>query len=208
MVITFTTILLGLAAFIYPLRRNKFYLLNSAAIIGIAFYLESYHFRTSVFSFKTILLFVVFQLISINITTFFAYWFDKRAAQKGAWRVPERDLHILEFLGGWIGAWIAVRDVYLVTARVAPTYLARSGMRLVVPAYDIALTVYDVSGVSYAGSGRVSRVYEDERVASFCRVARLLYECGVVFCRGCVEIVAPLCICGDIRVFGQNDKVK
>ncbi|MBE6458402.1 MAG: DUF1294 domain-containing protein [Alphaproteobacteria bacterium] len=109
MVITFTTILLGLAAFIYPLRRNKFYLLNSAAIIGIAFYLESYHFRTSVFSFKTILLFVVFQLISINITTFFAYWFDKRAAQKGAWRVPERDLHILEFLGGWIGAWIAQR---------------------------------------------------------------------------------------------------
>lgn len=107
MVITFTTILLGLAALIYPLRRNKFYLLNSAAIIGVAFYLESYHFRTSIFSFKTVLLFVVFQIVSINITAFLAYWLDKRAAQRGAWRVPERDLHLLEFLGGWIGAWVA-----------------------------------------------------------------------------------------------------
>lgn len=106
MVITFTTILLGLAALIYPLRRNRFFLMNSAVIIGIAYFLESYYFRTSVFSYKTMLLFVVFQIISINITTFLAYGFDKRAAQRRAWRVPERDLHLLEFLGGWVGAYL------------------------------------------------------------------------------------------------------
>ncbi|MBQ8661416.1 MAG: DUF1294 domain-containing protein [Alphaproteobacteria bacterium] len=43
----------------------------------------------------------------MNVTTFIAYGLDKRAARRGAWRVPERDLHLLEFLGGWIGAWAA-----------------------------------------------------------------------------------------------------
>lgn len=107
MVITFTTILLGLAALIYPLRRNAFFLLNSAAVIGAAWFIETHWFRTSVFSSKTALLFVVFQIVSMNVTTFIAYGLDKRAARRGAWRVPERDLHLLEFLGGWIGAWVA-----------------------------------------------------------------------------------------------------
>lgn len=122
MVITFTTILLGLAALIYPLRRNRFFLLNSTLIIGAAYFLESCCFRTSVFSYKTMLLFVVFQVVSINITTFFAYGFDKRAAQKRAWRVPERDLHLLEFLGGWIGAYFGQKFFNHKTAK--KSYLA------------------------------------------------------------------------------------
>lgn len=104
MVITFTAILLGLAAFIYPLRRNVFYILSSAIVIGSAYYIETHYFRTSVFSCKTMLLFLVFHIVCINISTFIAYWFDKRAAQKHQWRVRENDLHMLEFLGGWIGA--------------------------------------------------------------------------------------------------------
>lgn len=109
MVITFTAILFGLAALIYPLRRNRFFLLSSAMIIGSAYFIETHYFRTSIFSPKTIMLFVVFQLIFINISTFIAYFVDKRAAVRGAWRVPERDLHTLEFLGGWIGAFFAQR---------------------------------------------------------------------------------------------------
>ena len=109
MVITFTAILFGLAALIYPLRRNRFFLLSSAMIIGSAYFVETHYFRTSIFSPKTIMLFVVFQLIFINISTFIAYFVDKRAAVRGAWRVPERDLHTLEFLGGWIGAFFAQR---------------------------------------------------------------------------------------------------
>lgn len=107
MVITFTTILLGLAALIYPLRRNRFFLLNSSLVIGAAYFLETHYFTAPVFHYKTVLLFAVFQIISMNITTFVAYGLDKRAARRGDWRVPERDLHLLEFLGGWIGAWIA-----------------------------------------------------------------------------------------------------
>ena len=52
------------------------------------------------------LLFVVFQVVFANITTFIAYGIDKRAAIRGDWRVKENDLHLMEFLGGWIGAWL------------------------------------------------------------------------------------------------------
>ncbi|MBP5215346.1 MAG: DUF1294 domain-containing protein [Alphaproteobacteria bacterium] len=51
--------------------------------------------------------FVVCHLILINSVTFIAYGVDKRAAVNGQWRVPEANLHTLEFLGGWIGAFIA-----------------------------------------------------------------------------------------------------
>lgn len=109
MVITFTIILLGLAAIILPLRQNKFFLLSSAFVIGTAYFIEHNYFRTSIFSYKTILLFLVFHIIAINISTFIAYGVDKRAAQRGQWRVSERDLHMLEFLGGWIGAFAGQR---------------------------------------------------------------------------------------------------
>ena len=107
MTIVFTLLLLGLAALIYPLRRNRFYLLNAALVIGSAYYAENHLFRIeNIFSYKIILLFLVFHLVCINLTTFIAYGVDKRAAVKHAWRVPENDLHMLEFLGGWIGAWL------------------------------------------------------------------------------------------------------
>lgn len=109
MVITFSVILIGALAFFRPLQKNNFYLLHASMIILAAYYIETNYFKTSVFSPKTLLLFVVFQLISINIVTVVAYYIDKRAALKGKWRVPEKKLHTLEFLGGWIGAFFAQR---------------------------------------------------------------------------------------------------
>lgn len=46
-------------------------------------------------------------LVAINATTFVAYAFDKRAAARQAWRIPERVLHILEGLGGSPAALLA-----------------------------------------------------------------------------------------------------
>ncbi len=107
MVMTFSVILLGALVFCRPLQKNSFYILHAAIVILSAYYIETHYFCTSVFSPKTLLLFLVFQLVSINIVTIVAYYVDKRAAIKGKWRVPEFDLHTLEFLGGWAGALLA-----------------------------------------------------------------------------------------------------
>ena len=37
------------------------------------------------------------------------YRSDKSAAQRGAWRVPEANLHLVALLGGWPGALVARR---------------------------------------------------------------------------------------------------
>ena len=47
------------------------------------------------------------SLVLLNLVTFVVYWVDKNAAQNGAWRVPEKNLHLLALLGGWPAAWWA-----------------------------------------------------------------------------------------------------
>ncbi|MCP4400941.1 MAG: DUF1294 domain-containing protein [bacterium] len=44
---------------------------------------------------------------AMSLITIWAYSRDKRAAQSGAWRSREIRLHLLEFLGGWPGAFLA-----------------------------------------------------------------------------------------------------
>ena len=107
MIITASVILIGLLLLIPPLQKNNFYLLHCSIVILAAWYIETHFFRVSVFSGKTLLLFLVYQLVSINLVTYWAYWLDKRAAIRGAWRIPERQLHALEMLGGWSGALVA-----------------------------------------------------------------------------------------------------
>ena len=118
MTIAFALILLGLAFLVPPLRYNKFYLLNAALVIGIAYFTENNWFRINNFlTYKTLLIFAVFHLVCINITTFIAYGVDKHAAIKKAWRVPEKDLHTLEFLGGWFGAWLGQKVFHHKTSK-------------------------------------------------------------------------------------------
>ena len=107
MVLTFAAVLLGLLALIRPLQKNNFYILHSAIVILSAYYVQTHYITVTPFAPKTFLLFLVFHLASINITTILAYYVDKRAAIRHAWRVPENTLHGLEFLGGWPGALVA-----------------------------------------------------------------------------------------------------
>lgn len=45
--------------------------------------------------------------VGLNLVTFFAYWQDKYAAEKGRWRISESTLQIWSLVGGWGGAWFA-----------------------------------------------------------------------------------------------------
>ena len=46
----------------------------------------------------------IYYLIIINIIAFFLMGIDKKKAQTGAWRIPERTLFFSAILGGSIGA--------------------------------------------------------------------------------------------------------
>ena len=50
---------------------------------------------------------IIFFYAVINSITFLFYLKDKRAAESGKWRTPEKTLHFLSILGGWLGANIA-----------------------------------------------------------------------------------------------------
>ena len=41
---------------------------------------------------------------AMSLAAFAAFGWDKAAAARGARRIPERTLHLLELLGGWPGA--------------------------------------------------------------------------------------------------------
>lgn len=45
-------------------------------------------------------------LIAINVLALAAFWLDKRRAEKGEWRIPERTLLVLALGGGSVGALI------------------------------------------------------------------------------------------------------
>ena len=50
---------------------------------------------------------ILAALPALSMMTFFAYWQDKYAAEKGKWRTPEGTLHLYSLAGGWPGAWFA-----------------------------------------------------------------------------------------------------
>lgn len=56
---------------------------------------------------KTILWPLLGTYITLSLLSFVAYAIDKAAARKGEWRISENNLHILDFLGGWPGGFIA-----------------------------------------------------------------------------------------------------
>ncbi|MBQ9271620.1 MAG: DUF1294 domain-containing protein [Alphaproteobacteria bacterium] len=106
MLITFLIILAPLLILVRPLQKNAFFVLYFALMILSAYITENCYFRVIALSHKAFLVFVVYHLACINTVTLMAYAADKRAAIRGTWRVPEANLHTLEFLGGWIGAFV------------------------------------------------------------------------------------------------------
>ena len=47
---------------------------------------------------------IIGYLTVMNLFAFLSMWSDKRRARRGKWRIPERTLFLLSFLGGSVGA--------------------------------------------------------------------------------------------------------
>jgi len=47
----------------------------------------------------------------MSLATFIIYAYDKTMAHKNKWRISEKKLHLLAFLGGWPGALITQRVI-------------------------------------------------------------------------------------------------
>ena len=58
-------------------------------------------------------------VLVMSFVTFLAYASDKGRAATGRRRIPERTLHLLAFLGGWPGAFLAQRQFRHKTQKVS-----------------------------------------------------------------------------------------
>jgi len=54
-------------------------------------------------------LWVILYAVLVSAATYWIYAVDKRRAEAGSWRISEAQLHLLELLGGWPGAFLAQR---------------------------------------------------------------------------------------------------
>ncbi|MET0328013.1 MAG: DUF1294 domain-containing protein [Luteimonas sp.] len=79
-------------------------------------------------------------LAGLNVLTFAAYALDKHAAQRGRWRTPEAQLHLLELLGGWPAAGLAQQ--MLRHKRAKPAYRKVFGAMVVLHLLALALWTF------------------------------------------------------------------
>lgn len=77
-------------------------------------------------------------LVVMSVITFVVFAWDKRRARRQGWRVSEKTLHTLELLGGWPGAWLAMR--WLRHKSIKPTY--RRVFWLIVTTHATAIGVF------------------------------------------------------------------
>ncbi len=52
--------------------------------------------------------FIFFYLIAVNVFTFSLMGVDKNLARNRQWRISERTLFLVSFLGGSVGTWLGM----------------------------------------------------------------------------------------------------
>ena len=82
------------------------------------------------------MLYSICYLLIVNIIAFFLMGIDKRKAQTGAWRIPEKTLFLSAILGGGVGA-IAGMQLFRHKTRHRSFVI---GMPLILLAWVVLLT--------------------------------------------------------------------
>lgn len=108
MLITTASLLLLMTALLSGLR-NGFYALHLLLACAAAFLYEHFRGPVPAFSADALWVFFLIHLAGINLLTFAAYGYDKYAARNGKWRMKEKSLHAMAFVGGTFGAFAAQR---------------------------------------------------------------------------------------------------
>lgn len=52
---------------------------------------------------------IYIYVAGVNLLAFYLYYYDKKLAKHGTWRISEKNLLVIALLGGSIGALIACR---------------------------------------------------------------------------------------------------
>ncbi|MDO4449365.1 MAG: DUF1294 domain-containing protein [Moraxella sp.] len=84
-------------------RKQKHGVLNTICVIAMS-YFALVCIAVLFFNFSKMIL---FWYVIMSIASFIAYYTDKQYAKTDDWRIPEKTLHIIDVLGGWIGASFA-----------------------------------------------------------------------------------------------------
>ena len=83
------------------------------------------------------IIYIVVYLIVINLIGFFMMWWDKRQAQKGNWRTPEKTLFMITFLGGGFGT---IAGMYKFRHKTKKLYFTIGFPTILI--VEIALVIY------------------------------------------------------------------
>ena len=74
-------------------------------IAGLAIILPTYAIQKASKTIEPI--YIAIYLSAISVITIYAYWSDKKKAEKELWRTTESTLHSLELAGGWFAAFFS-----------------------------------------------------------------------------------------------------
>ena len=83
--------------------------MHCAAVMATSWWIMQQWGSVAEFSHNALVRVLGIHLISINVTTFAAYAYDKYQARHGNYRIAERTLHSLTLLGGTLAAFTAQR---------------------------------------------------------------------------------------------------
>lgn len=56
-------------------------------------------------------MYIIYYIVGINLITYLFFWMDKVKAKRKSWRISEKTLFILSFIGGSLGGFVAMNQL-------------------------------------------------------------------------------------------------